>query len=50
MPLAFLKFDASSPETEIETFQDYVNLLNSFIHYQSNRLNTKKAVLWWMWE
>ena len=50
MSLAFLKYDSSSVQTSIETRQDYVDLLNSFIQYGSNRLTTIKSILWWRWE
>jgi len=49
MGLAFLKYDAESPKTHIETHQEYVDLLNSFIRFDSNRLGTTKSVLWMAW-
>jgi len=50
MHLSFLKYDSNYDYEEIESHQDYVELLNSFIPYKSNRLGTTKSILWWVWK
>jgi len=44
IPLSFLKYDAAP--LPIESHQDFVDLLNSFVpKYNPNRLSTKKKIL-----
>lgn len=46
IPLSFLKIDADP--VEINSHQDFVDLLNSFnTKFSSNRLTTKKMIIWW---
>ena len=51
MSLAFLKYDSESHETHIETVQEYIDLLNSFIRpWSSNKSQTIKSIIWLMWK
>ncbi len=46
MPLSFLKYDAAP--LPIETKEDYVDLLNSYIPKGNpHKLTTVKRILWW---
>ena len=49
MGLAFLKYDGDADGITINTEQDYVDLLNSFIPFKSNTRSTVKSILWWQW-
>lgn len=44
MELGFLKYDCYP--IPCESYQDYVDLLNSFIKFKSNKISTKKRVIW----
>jgi len=44
--LVFLQYDAYP--IPITSHQDFVDLLNSFIKWDSNKITTIKRILWWM--
>jgi len=48
MSLGFLQFDGNCPDFHINTKQDYINLLNSFLPkgWGHNNLNTIKSIIW----
>ncbi|WP_064496473.1 hypothetical protein [Methanocaldococcus jannaschii] len=46
IPLEILKKDAEFEGFNIKTHQDFVDLLNSFIPYKSNKLTTEKAIIY----
>lgn len=46
IPLDILKEDGDYPNFEIKLHQDFVDLLNTFIPYKSNKLTTEKAIIY----